>query len=142
MTNLIKPGAHLGVIRRWVKRTFTNGCEVTWGSTSDILQKPSGFTPYDLDFLACEIRQAVLQELNVKDIDHVYKYKIICLGEGTFLQYVDTSKEAWTALFELKGHVYIYYNAEHTKLSYSACIFSGDATKALNWVKENRLEDM
>ena len=134
-------GPYLGVIRRWIQRKFRNGEYVTWGSETDILEGCT-LTPGILERLAGEIRDAVLREFSVKDKDHVYKYSVICVGSGTFEQKVDTSKEAWTALFNLEGPVYIIPNNENNKLPWEQAVFKGDANEARIWIREHKLEDM
>lgn len=142
MYNSIKySGEFLSVVRNWMQRKFRNGDQVTWGSMNDILEGKSDFTPYDFETLACDIRDAVLRQFKIKDTDHIYKYQILCTGKGTFIQYVDTSKEAWTALFDLKGPVSIYQN-KYKKLSQNECLFQGNVNEAINWIKNNKLEEM
>lgn len=141
MTNYIRvqhSGEYLGIMRSWIQRKFRNGEYVTWGST-DVLDSRS-FTVYELEYLAYDIRNAVLREFGVKDKDHIYKYTIFCHGHGTFIQQVDTPEEAWSALFKLDGGVSITLNTKEGKHKWEETLFQGDAEEARAKVRKIRTD--
>lgn len=133
-------GPYLGVLRNWIQRKFRNGEYVTWGS-DDVLEGCT-MTPYLLEMLAFNIRDAVVQEFKIKDKDHIYKYAVVCVGSGKFIQKVDTSKEAWTALFDLWGGVFIVRTKEDGSPNMDDQIFQGDVEEAKQWVRKNKIEDI
>lgn len=54
-------GEHLGAVRSWIQTTFRNGERVTWGSDQELGN--SGLTVWQMEFLACRIKDAVVQEI-------------------------------------------------------------------------------
>ena len=64
-------GPHMGVVRSWIKWRFNNGDQVDWG-TQTLLTTGRSFTVCELETLAQEIRDAVLDEvITTKQLDRV-----------------------------------------------------------------------
>jgi len=125
-----RAGEYLAVLRSWIQRTFRNGEHVTWGS-NDALESYKTLTPYLLEILAMDIRDAVIRQFKIKDLDHEYKYRVCCLGKGKFMQFADTAQEVWNVLFNLEGSVIISRNKE--AVSISEILFHGSVEKAKIW---------
>lgn len=58
----IEGGAHLGVVRNWLKWHAKNGETVTWGSDETLEMKR--LTPRDMEQLAQDIADAVKDEIS------------------------------------------------------------------------------
>lgn len=58
----IDTGAHLGVVRNWVKWHAKNGESVTWGSDETLEMKR--LTPRDMEQLAQDIANAVKDDIS------------------------------------------------------------------------------
>lgn len=143
---MIESGSHLVVVRNWITWKYCkgNGETVTFGKHERITSYPSGHCDLyadDLDQLAQDIRDAVLKEYNVKSKEH--KYKFVIIASNPFSQYVDTSYEAWCALYRIEGKVTIYALEEYEsgRHKFGKCIVSGTPEKVRNWLLENRLEE-
>jgi hypothetical protein len=69
MKNEITSGAHLGVVRNWIKWHAWNGSRIDFGSRE--MLKMKGLSALDLDRLAQDIRDAVIEEegLRVSELD-------------------------------------------------------------------------
>lgn len=126
-SNIKYSGEFLGIARNWIQRFFMEGDTVTWGSHTPMTPKRN-LTPYVIETLACDIRDATLKQFKVKDSDHVYKYKILRNGEGRFLQYADTPKEIWAMLFEKAEFVMIGTMSDEL-------VFSGSREDARKFVE-------
>jgi hypothetical protein len=122
MRGEIKGGSHLGVVRRWMQWHAFNGDQVTWG-THTLLRVDLHVD--DLERIAQDVRDAVLEEFHVKDTDHEYRYRVFSDNGGPAFQFADTDAEIWKALFLARGHVLIN---EGDKL-----LFSGSAFDAREW---------
>ena len=128
---MIRHGAHIGAIHRWMQRKFQNGERVTWGSM-DVLAG-SGLTVFEMEEVAQEIKEALFHEYHVKDEDHKYKYSIFCSGGCSAYQDADTMREIWTCLFRAEGDVEI---REGMNFSPDAVLaFAGTADEARAWVR-------
>ena len=128
----IKGGAHLGVVRNWIQRKAWNGENVTWGSLEYL--RLHDLTVSDLEHLAQDIRDAVLEEFKVKDTDHEYTYRIFSDDGGAAFQFADTPQEIWRCLFKAKGNIIISIG--------EATEFRGTADEARVWclaLRERRL---
>lgn len=58
--SVIKSGAHLGVVRRWIQWNARNGSEVTWGSDETLVLQ--AVTTRDMENLAQQIADAAVKE--------------------------------------------------------------------------------
>lgn len=65
-------GSHLGVIREWIKRKAFNGEGVLWGSHQ--ILKLGDVSVYDLEYLAQQIRNAIVRDIKkeIKICDNFY----------------------------------------------------------------------
>ena len=122
MRGEIKGGSHLGTVRNWIKWHARNGEYVTWG-THELLQVDLHVD--DLERIAQDVRDAVLEEFHVKDTDYEYRYRVFSDDGGAAFQFADTDAEIWTRLFLARGHVLIH---EGDKL-----LFQGKADEAREW---------
>ena len=118
----IKDGAHLGVVRNWIKWHARNGEYVTWGK-HELLQVDLHVD--DLERLAQDVRDAVLEEFHVKDTDHEYRYRIFSDDGGRAFQSADTPAEIWSKLFAPRGTVMIHEGDSR--------LFCGTAAEAREW---------
>lgn len=125
-------GEYLAVMRRWIQRNFWDGDRVTWGSTTTVMTPKHPFSPYELDVLAGDIRDAVLRQFKIKDLDHGYRYTILTNGEGSFIQYADTQKEVWGALFPKAEWFGIKDNKTETYLVH------GTTDLVRSWVEDEK----
>lgn len=130
MRREIKGGAHLGVVRRWMQWHAANGDQVTWGSHTLLCVD---LHVDDLERIAQDVRDAVLEEFHVKDTDHVYRYRVFSDDGGPAFQFADTDAEIWKALFLARGRVIIN---EGEKV-----LFSGAANEAREWLLRLRKAD-
>lgn len=140
---MITSGSHLGVVRNWIKCHFCfgNGETVIWGSHECL--KGRDVHVDDLERLSQDIRDAILKEYKVKPKEH--KYKFVIIADNTFFQDVDTSYEAWCALYKIEGHVSIYFrgvNNEGQPSGLGAKIIDGTPEEIRSWLLENSLEEM
>jgi len=62
MKHKVTSGPHLGVVRSWIQWNFLNGDQITWGSQDPLISKRA-FTPHELERLAEDIRDAVMDEV-------------------------------------------------------------------------------
>jgi hypothetical protein len=147
MTYKVKSGNHLGTVRQWIQRHASNGAHVIFGSRKEFL-KLYALTPHDLDWLAQMIRDAVLNELKVKDCDHQYKYCVI--SEGIAFQDADNIEEVWRCLFKAEGHVtirevnHLSHGSMGNERSLGNEIFCGNHQEAMEWclLKRKNNEDI
>lgn len=136
----IKGGKHLGAVRDWIKRKARNGEHVNWGSYEylDLVD----ITVTAMEFLAQEIRCAVLKEFKIKD--HSYRYRYLVLSRGIVFQYADTLEEIWDCLFRAK--ISLSNNITIQKIDYDKCsdgefgdiAFRGSLKKAIAWCLDQR----
>ena len=87
--------------------------------------KPSAPTPLDLERLAQDVRDAVLEEFHVKDTDHDYRYRIFSDNGSPAFQSADTPAEIWAKLFKPRGTVMIHEG--------DLRLFCGTAAEAREW---------
>ena len=59
----------------------------------------------ELERIAQDVRDAVLEEFHVKDTDYDYRYRVFSDDGGPAFQFADTDAEIWKALFLARGHV-------------------------------------
>lgn len=135
MHNKIVSGAHLGVVHSWIKWHYCmgNGERVLWGSHDLLVGKDVHVD--ELERLAQDIRDAVLKEHRVKAKEHVYSYVVFAESGAPAFQYVDTAKEAWSALFRATGDVMIW----RRDCSAADSVVKGTADEVRAWLLENEL---
>lgn len=56
-------GEWLGNVREWIKCKAINGCDVTWGSQTDVLRFSSPLTVYDVETIAAKAASAMQAEI-------------------------------------------------------------------------------
>ena len=133
----IQGGSHLGTVRNWIKWHFCfgNGETVTWG-THEVLHGRDVHVD-DLERLAQDICDAVLDEYAVKPKDHEYKYVVFSSEGCAAFQNVDTAQEAWNALFKAEGEVAIYERSPNGELGKE--MNRGKAEEVREWLRRNNL---
>ena len=142
---MVKTGSHLGAVRAWIQRKFCfgNGKTVLWGKHERISSYPSGHCDLyvdDLEQLSQDICEAVLQEYKVKPNDHRYKYVVFSDKGSPAFTDVDTSKEAWMALFKASGKVIIYTREEDSAgKRLGGEVINGTADEVRAWLRANEL---
>ena len=123
--NEVKSGSHLGVVRNWIKWHARNGESVTWG-THALLQVDLHVD--DLERIAQDVRDAVLEEFHVRDTDHEYHYRVFSDDGGPAFRDADTPAEIWAGLYSARGNVLIHAG--------DTLLFQGTADGALKWCLE------
>ena len=129
--NGVTSGRHLGVMRSWIQREAANGEQVTWSSRTP-LRFMHHLSCADLEALAQDIRDAVLNEFHVKDHDYEYRYVLSCDEGCAAFQDFDTFEEMWAKLYKSRGRVMVMVRA--TK----EWIFHGTTDEARAWCLEQR----
>lgn len=127
--NAMKGGPHLGVARNWIKWHARNGESVTWG-THELLQVDLHVD--DLERIAQDIRDAVLEEFKVKDHDHEYRYTLCCDEGCAAFHGFDTFDEMWAKLYKSRGRVMVMVKNP------KEWIFHGTTEEARAWCLEQR----
>lgn len=122
--NDIKSGPHLGVVHNYIKWHARNGERVTWGH-HELLEMDLHVD--DLERIAQDIRDAVLEEFHVKDSDHQYRYVLSCDEGCAAFQDFDTFDEMWAKLYKSRGRVMVMVRDTRE------WIFHGTTEEARTW---------